>query len=271
MNRNAIRPFSIYFCGSEQCAPGHFFGPAVRPHYLIHFIASGEGVYRRQNQSHRLKAGDAFLISPMESTYYQADETNPWRSLWVGFDGTSVREILSQTCFRDSCIYRCPEEPGRAAHHLALAEATLRAFQNAEESPVVLSGLFLQLLGGMRDSVCRPSEPEPRRYLEKAKAYIDNNYGYNIRISDVAAYVGIDRTYLYRIFMEQEHLSPKQYLFQLRIRTAAGMLSRTDYTITEIAYSCGFKDTSGFCNDFKRSMGMTPRQFRNGLEGRPTP
>ena len=266
MNQGTIRPLSIYFCGSEQCAPGHDFGPAVRPHYLIHIVASGRGIYRRDGRTYRLRAGDAFLISPMESTYYQADGREPWRYLWVGFDGAMVRDILRQTCFAESCVYRAPEHPERAARQLALAEAVLAAFRASGESPVVLAGLFLQLLGGMRPDAAQPEAVAPRRYLEQAKAYLDNNYPYRIRISDVAAHVGIDRTYLYRIFMEQERCSPKQYLLRLRIRTAAGMLSRTDYTITEIAYSCGFKDASGFCNDFRRCMGMTPRQFRNGLD-----
>ena len=101
---------------------------------------------------------------------------------------------------------------------------------------------------------------------KKAKEYMDNNYSYHIRISDIASFVGIDRTYLYRIFMEQEHISPKQYLFQLRIRTAVSMLSDSRYTITEIAYSCGFQDASAFCNYFKKAMGVTPRQFRINLE-----
>ena len=34
----------LYYSGSESCAPGHFFGPAVRTHYLIHFIRSGKGM-----------------------------------------------------------------------------------------------------------------------------------------------------------------------------------------------------------------------------------
>ena len=63
----------LYYSGSESCAPGHFFGPAVRTHYLIHFIRSGKGRYMRGNSEYALKKGDAFLILPGETTKYMAD------------------------------------------------------------------------------------------------------------------------------------------------------------------------------------------------------
>ena len=71
MNQNFPTGLTVYFCGREQCSPGHSFGPAVRPHYLIHIVLSGRGIFRQKNYTHQLTAGDAFLITPMESTYYE--------------------------------------------------------------------------------------------------------------------------------------------------------------------------------------------------------
>lgn len=42
MNQSLSGIPSIYFCGHEHCQPGHSFGPAVRPHYLIHVVLSGK-------------------------------------------------------------------------------------------------------------------------------------------------------------------------------------------------------------------------------------
>lgn len=36
-------PVCVYYCGHEQCAPGHRFGPATRNHHLLHFVAHGSG------------------------------------------------------------------------------------------------------------------------------------------------------------------------------------------------------------------------------------
>ena len=63
---------TVYFCGSENCPPRHAYGPAVRPHYLLHVILKGRGIYQYKGQTYALSAGDAFLIPPAEVTYYQA-------------------------------------------------------------------------------------------------------------------------------------------------------------------------------------------------------
>ncbi len=34
---------SVYNCGYQKCEPLYSWGPAVRDHYLIHYIASGNG------------------------------------------------------------------------------------------------------------------------------------------------------------------------------------------------------------------------------------
>ena len=55
----------------------------------------------------------------------------------------------------------------------------------------------------------------------------------------MAHYVGIDRSYLYRIFMEHENTSPKQYLLKHRLQMATQLLCSSTCTITEAALSCG--------------------------------
>ena len=84
-NTTALR---IYYCGREQCAPGHFWGPAIRPHYLLHVVLHGKGEFFYQEKKYELSAGDAFLIEPMQTHYYQAD-----------------KEVLSSTIFQSSPVF----------------------------------------------------------------------------------------------------------------------------------------------------------------------
>ena len=71
--------------GSERCAPSHAFGPAVRTHWLLHYVISGQGRFTREGETHPVHAGNIFVIPPYLETYYQADAQNPWHYVWIGF------------------------------------------------------------------------------------------------------------------------------------------------------------------------------------------
>lgn len=58
-------------------------------------------------------------------------------------------------------------------------------------------------------------------------------------------------------------LTPHQYIIRSRIESACHQLVQTKTSLSEIALACGFSDQSSFSRQFKRSVGMTPKAFRN--------
>lgn len=81
-------------CGLSRTEPMHSFGPALKPHYLIHYILSGKGRFVIGKEEYPLEAGCGFLITPDELAFYQADEKEPWTYVWVGFNGTQAAEYV---------------------------------------------------------------------------------------------------------------------------------------------------------------------------------
>ena len=64
-----FREFYLSYSGYAQCGPLHCYGPASRPHYLIHFVVKGKGMYQVSGQKHYLTAGQGFLIEPGTQTF----------------------------------------------------------------------------------------------------------------------------------------------------------------------------------------------------------
>ena len=55
--------------GFEQCKPLHSFGPYVRNNYLFHYVVSGKGTLRANDekdkmQEYSLEGGSGFIIEP---------------------------------------------------------------------------------------------------------------------------------------------------------------------------------------------------------------
>lgn len=253
------RSVSIYYCGREKCKPGHYFGPAVRPHYLIHFILNGKGIYQAGDKVYPVSKGEAFLILPNEITYYEADGEAPWEYAWAAFDGEESDGLLwSAGLKKDNLvcsIYRLEE----CRRYL---EKMTERFQQSGHHEYELIGLFYLVFSTVAKTDYNERKAPEQGYLDKALSYIRQNYSYDINVSDIARYVGIDRTYLYKIFKKHKNISVKKYLIQYRMLESKDMINNTDYTMTEIALSCGFNDLPTFCRLFKQAEGMTPTQYR---------
>ena len=81
-------------CGCSRTEPLHCFGPAMKPHYLIHYVLNGRGIFKMEGEEYPLEAGCGFLIEPGQMSFYQADEKDPWMYIWVGFAGKRAEEYV---------------------------------------------------------------------------------------------------------------------------------------------------------------------------------
>lgn len=260
------RQIKIYYCGREVCAPSHSYGPSVRTHYLMHFVLKGKGTYCVRGNKYDVHKHQAFLIRPYESTLYFADEHEPWEYIWIAFDGGETEQVLEEsqlTADRLVCTYGDDVLTSSYLSGIVDCFYKINSLGNISRQREML-GYFYLIFSTINQGNLEVQNTYQfdLHYVRQAKEYIMDNYGYDIHVQDVAHHVGIERTYLYKIFMKYEKQSPKQCLTNYRIRMAKEMLETTDYKVLEIALSSGFGDASIFCKNFLNAVGMTPTSYR---------
>ena len=259
IEKNRIESINIYHVGSEKCNPGHSFGPAIRQHYLFHYILKGKGYYHVKGTSYELTEGEGFLIYPGESTYYKADEKQPWEYCWISFDGYDSLSILQKCGFSEENLILKDRDTENFGNKL---KELIDYYWSNRENDLFLKGQFYTCFSHIYYTNTLNNHESNQGYVDKAIKYINNNFTYDIRISEIAKHIGIDRTYLYKLFMESFTMSPQDYLINFRIKYAAYLLKTTDMNITEISYSCGFKETPVLCKHFKKKFKITPTEYR---------
>ena len=99
-------------------------------------------------------------------------------------------------------------------------------------------------------------------YIESAVQYIEDRCFYRLTVEDVADHVGVERTYLYRIFKRELGCSVSEYIQKRKINKAQTLLLESNITATEIANSLCFDSVSHFSKAFKRLTGFTPTEYR---------
>lgn len=229
--------------GYENCKKSHFFGPAVRTYWLIHFVVSGFGVFKIKDKEYKLKPGEMFVIPPYIETYYEADNTNPWSYIWIGF--TTKGDITNNL----SDVIKCPE-----------AEKIFNSMKNCEG---FTNGRSAYLTARLWDLFALLSEDGNNKYgyIEKALEFIHSNYMRNITVGKIAQYLNLDRTYFSVIFKNKTGLSPKQYLLNYRMNIAATLILKKHISISVIANSVGYSDLYTFSKMFKRHFGISPSNY----------
>ena len=100
--------------------------------------------------------------------------------------------------------------------------------------------------------------------VEASKAYIEANYTKNITLDDLSMAVNISSYYLSRIFKENTGENFIDYLTRLRIERAKELLATTQYSMKEIGVMSGYSDPNYFSKSFKKNVGVTPTEYREG-------
>lgn len=253
-------------CGLSRTEPMHSFGPALKPHYLIHYILSGRGKFAIGGEEYPLEAGCGFLITPDELAFYQADEEDPWTYVWVGFSGTQAAEYVSniglsvrQPVFRSDAseeLYHIVKD--MMDHNTFGLSHDLR--RNGQ------LGVFLSVIAEGSRVEKEGESGKANIYVRKAVSFIQSNYCNPIKVTDVADYVCINRSYLYTLFQNSMGMSPQRFLTTFRITKAAELLQLTSLPIESIALSCGYQDPLVFTKAFRQMKQMSPSAFRKEMQ-----
>jgi AraC-like DNA-binding protein len=252
---------NLRFSGIEACTRGHSFGPARRDHYLFHYILEGKGSYHVKGFDYQLHSGQGFLINPGDITLYSANSNEPWTYAWIAFDGPDADKLLRQCAFSDTHhIYTAKDHEKL----MEMFKEIIQYAQHSDESYLNQLSRLYRLFSILISSIDTPL-PNTSTPVHDAIEFITANYAYDIKVSDIAKAVMLERSYLYRIFTKEIGLSPKEYLTHYRLVLARDLLKEEELTITEIAFTCGFKSSSAFYKHFKKRYDITPNSYRTAL------
>lgn len=93
--------------------------------------------------------------------------------------------------------------------------------------------------------------------------YVQKNYPNKILLKDISSAGNCCKTRCTTLFQKYLATSPMLYLNRYRLEKSIFLLANSTMTVTEIAYACGFSNTSYFCELFHKYYYTTPGKFRS--------
>lgn len=255
----------LCYCGRQECTPSHAFGPAERNEFLLHIVLDGRGTFTTPERTYTLKKNSIFLIYPNQTTCYQADADEPWSYIWLGFNGPKAETLLRYAGFTSE--HPVAELPDTSPYEHAI-QGILTSCQLNLSSELRRSEYMYSFAAHLAEDLHQADGDDTdlsypgSTYVKYALDYIEHHYQQNIKISDIANYVGISRAHLTNCFNKELKLSPREYLIEYRMNKAKDLLTTTALPINQIASSVGYEDPLSFSKAFKLVIGMSPKSYR---------
>ena len=228
----------------------------------IVYVNSGEASHWVDGKTSRIKAGDLFVI---------ADDSEHCIIPVNNDEDFKITNIL--------CVYGLLEKENFPSPLEVFAFESLprtideikTEYYAGQSNEKILLLLIKNLINrcliekervksGRVKSVKRKKSAED--YINSAVRFIHDSYYKNIKVSDVAAAVGLYPSYLEKVFVKYRATSIYNYLIHYRMERACKFLTETDFSVEEISHMVGINDVKNFYITFKRFFNETPKKYR---------
>ena len=258
-------PIQLRSIGVEKRdSPSYYWDNEKREaQYLFQYTLSGCGFYFDGQKEHKIPASTAmFLELPGKTSYYYKEGTAPWSFAYVMLRGDGI-----------SGYYHLIRDRYTEIISLADTSVPIRKLENIYRlslagkitNPFLAASLAMDFLTSLAAERNIPNAAIPF-LIKKAIEIMESDFANLSGVEEIAGRLQVSASHLCREFVRYLGISPLDYLTRVRLQYAANLLAKTNRKIEDIAISSGFSNGTYFAKVFKKSLGSSPRDFRNDGE-----
>ncbi len=266
-----------------------YYNPSSQPfpvklhwHYFMEiiYIITGSAEVRADDRSYILHDGDMIMFHPKSVHGIYAVDGNMLKYAVMKFDinrlnVTSVYTPKLRSVFRSAekrgmCIYFPADDIAEENFEELFVTCINEMQQSCYGSDIIVQTRIYELLikilrrwQAQGFSVDSEVFAEDTHYdIYNITEYIDEALNGGVSVSEIAQRCGMSYSYFAKKFLAVYGMSCKEYIEQMRLYRVEELLLYTDFDLSYIAQETGYSDCSHMIKSFRRSRGMTPKQFR---------
>lgn len=243
---------TIIGCAKITIVPARSIIASSRKSHGFAYFIDGEAIYTFQQKKINIQP-KTFLFLPKGFSY---KIYRPTVSHCIIVDFTAKDDSLIPDPFAFNCE---SDELFDAFNDLK------KAFLSTPRNMIAkLKSLFYKILSILQFYEKEDYVPSSHYVkIEPAVKFIQNHFtNTDLNIELLSEIAGISPSYLYQEFYRCFKLSPKKYIIQQQLSLARKLLLNSEFSIHEIAISCGFKSEYYFSKLFKDKIGIAPSVYR---------
>ncbi|MFI2858037.1 helix-turn-helix domain-containing protein [Paenibacillus sp. JSM ZJ436] len=247
----------------------------IHDHYELYYLIEGERIYFMKDRTYRIRAGDLVYVNrnvlhkTLDSGrgdhervvfYLQPD-------LFARSLEPHLVRLLLEPFERDIPILRLPALGSDSAR--SLVERIVEEMEHTRPGRELLlrqwtAELLLHAWRNVAASTVTPADIEPMLHptMQQIVRDLNERFAEPLQLTQVAEAHDISPSYLSRLFKQTTGFTFSDYINLLRIQEAQRLLRESQLPITDIAWQSGFSNFSHFGKMFKRTVKLSPREYR---------
>ena len=270
----AFVPYGYYECR----IPDAFINVPMHWHseFELNYVVEGSGEFLFEDERCILSRGDILILPPdmLHAVYPLKDKPLVYDAFvfhpsLLGNSGSDrctvecIRPLVSGAAKIRSLIPR--ELPNIEEFRTCARKIIDCAKLNTPHYDLLLKSELLRffwLLDDTQELVKKEESISYSALIRPALEYIQTHFAEEINVEQLAALLHLSKSYFMFCFKKAVGIGAIDYLTQYRINIVCEKLITTTLSVSEIALQSGYNNLSNFNRQFKKTVGLTPQEYR---------
>lgn len=232
--------------------------------------------YKFGDRMYRGQPGDVFLCRPFEPHWSFALPGKQFESILVLFVPSLLRQLPDGNRLLIP-FYAQQNMPPWIPAHTTYAQNIRLAAERATEAQekrsdswmtrqfMHLTEILLEIEHYAADFRKGEQMGNPSAAIAETVGFLLDNYKDELDMDVIIRKSGMGKTSFFEQFGSLTGQTPNEFVNLLRVQHAMDLLRTSEFSMIEVSESSGFQSLSTFNKQFKRQVGSSPREYRNGM------
>ena len=256
--RESLAGVTLVSCGHVFAEPQREINrPNGREDWLLFYVAKESETFFI-DKAVTADAGSVILFAPGEKQHHIYTGNKTAEFYYVHFQCAELPEGIE---LETSRVYSLN-------HHKQLApifeEIIDEVLSKKPSYEILCISRFLYILSLVQREAAEINNSHSKEWRNVARAvqHINRYYDSNLRLEDYAAMCCMSKYHFLRVFKSVTGSSPMEYRSRIRIEHARELLKSSYFSVSEIAESLGYTSLAYFSAAFKKSVGVSPTEYK---------
>lgn len=230
--------------------------------FIFLYCTGGNGTIQIEDKPPYILSKGQITVIPAHTAHkYYASAVNPWSIFWMHVNGSVLNHLWNNYALGVS-KYLSPQ------NCILLESLFTEVFEIFKNSYSDLDYFYACQIAShiigitVSETYETPVSQKSEKIIMSAIDFMKHNLHRSITLSELSDACHYSQTYINQLFKKYRQCTPLQFFNQMKIQAASKELYFSERPIKEIAYDYGFEDPLYFSRQFRRTFGISPKEYR---------